>query len=530
MNINIKESEMVEFKESLSELKEGGQTLCSFANHKGGVLYFGIKNNGDVLGIQNITSRTLTNITQYLFDNLEPQKIIQIEEELVKDKSLIKITIGKSNTPYHTFRKRPYIRIGNTTKDMPYEEYQDRLLKYKSNNQDSSAMMIPDIKITDLSVDAIRELRQLLTQSGRYEIDINQLTDEQLLKDLLLIRENKITVAALVLLGTEATLSKSFPYVEVRYGYRINEGEIINQDTAIFKGGYLCYYNKIWSKIQSRNITINIPFEMRLIERKAFDEQSIREAINNAIVHRDYFLSESTFVMQYSTKIAIKNPGGFPEGITKENILYESKPRNKLLADILFKCELVEQFGNGVNLMYKNQVSLGKNPPNYDKTTENRVVLELDGNIQDIEFAKYVFRVAISKQKNLNDTELFILNKIKKGQPVKSNDTTKDLLSLGLIEQIGYEKYMLSKQYYLDMDKKGKYTKTKGLTRNKNKELILQHLKDFGTGKKQDFVQIFEYKLTEKQIWTLLNELREEGKIYFDGKMRSPKGVWRLKI
>lgn len=77
---------------------------------------------------------------------------------------------------------------------------------------------------------------------------------------------------------------------------------------------------------------------MRVIERREFDEQSIREALNNAVIHRDYLLSESSFVMQYPSKISVKSPGGFPEGITIQNIIYESKPRNKLLADILFKC------------------------------------------------------------------------------------------------------------------------------------------------------------------------------------------------
>ncbi len=529
INIQKKESETIEFKESMSELENAGETLCAFANQRGGDLYFGVKNNGEVKGIPSINEKTTRDISQYIFDNLEPKKIISIDQETIEGISILKISIGKSDTPYHTFRKKPYIRIGASTKLMPQEEYQHRLMLYKSTNKDYSSQIISEAKLSDLSSDAIVKLRALLMQSGRYDVDISKLTDEQLLKDLLLIRDNQLTIASLVLLGSESALSNFLPYSEVRFGYKISESEIRNQDTAIFKGGYLLYYDRIWEKIQARNLTLSIPLGMRLVEKKAFDEQTIREAVNNAIIHRDYLVQESSFIMQYPIKIVIKSPGGFPEGITINNIMFETKPRNKLLADLLFKCELVEQFGNGVNLMYKNQLGLGKSPPNYRQSTDKRVALELDGKIQDLEFAKYVLRVAENKNKVLNDVELLILNKIKNNQSVVPNETTEELLNLGLIERRGFKKFMLSKQYYEDTNQKGIYTKQKGLTKSTNKALILKHLQNFGSGRKEDIAQIFNYEMNEKTLWKLLDELKKEEKIYFDGKPRSRTGQWKLK-
>ena len=273
---------------------------------------------------------------------------------------------------------------------------------------------------------------------------------------------------------------------------------------------------------------VSIPLGMRIVQRQAFDEESIREAINNTIIHRDYLISESTFVMQYTSKIMIKSPGGFPEGVTIENIIDESKPRNKLLGDILFKCELVEQFGNGVNIMYKSQLSLGKNPPNYKKSTDERVILELDGMIQDIEFAKYVLKVADSKKKILNEEELLLLQRIKNNESVSSNPIIDELISLGLIEKVAFARYMLSRQYYIDMNQKGNYTRKKGLSRNKNKELILQHLAEFGSATRSDFDEVFKFELSKKEISNLLEELKRKGKIYFEGVSGSPKGHWKL--
>ncbi|MBI4035641.1 putative DNA binding domain-containing protein [Candidatus Daviesbacteria bacterium] len=526
--IGFTESEIIEFKVSLSELDAGGETICGFTNQKGGTLYFGIRNDGEVVGIQTIGEKTLIDVAQFVFDNLEPQKILSVTKENIGGLEVIKVIVDKSSTPYHTFRKKPYIRIGASTKSMPQEEYQYRLMYYKSTNKDYSSTTLTDFNISDLSPEAILELRKLLIQSARYEVNITTLSDEQLLKDLLLMQDGKLTIAALILLATEATLSKALPYAEVRFGYKVNEAEIRNQDTVIFKGGYLLYYNTIWEKIQARNLNVSIPLGMRVIERRAFDEQSIREALNNAVIHRDYLLSESSFVMQYPTKIVIKSPGGFPEGITIHNIISESKPRNKLIADMLFKCELVEQFGNGVNLMYKNQLSLGKNPPNYKNSTDERVVLELDGNIQDVEFAKYVLKIADSKNKDFNDEELLILHKIKSNEQLAPNSITEQLLELGLIEKIGFSKYMLSKQYYTDTNQKVKYTKKKGLPKIKNKELILQHLSNFESATKRDFAEMFKFELSSKNISNLLEELKREDKIFFEGTPRSSKGVWML--
>ena len=253
------------------------------------------------------------------------------------------------------------------------------------------------------------------------------------------------------------------PYAEVRFGYKISNTEIRNQDVEIYTEGYLLFYAKIWQKINSRNNIIHIPQGMLLLDKKTFDEETIREAINNAILHRDYSINETIFIVQTPNSISIKSPGGFPEGVNVDNIINESKPRNKLIADALYKCDFVEHFGNGVNLMYQKQLSLGKNPPDYLSSDDNRVVLNLDGMIKDIEFAKYVFRVADKEQKILNDQELIVLNAIKENKKVKSKQIANNLLDLGLVEKVGYGKYVLSKKYYDYANKKGEYTRRKGI-------------------------------------------------------------------
>ncbi|MCF7860445.1 putative DNA binding domain-containing protein [Patescibacteria group bacterium] len=527
----LNESETIEYKESLAEKESAGADIVAFANKEGGTLSFGIKNNGELKGIQEVSEKTVRELAEYFNGNIEPKLYPKIENIKDNGKNIIIITIEKSETPHHSFKGLPYIRSGPTSPKMSQGEYQSRLIKYKNINQDYSEKSIVGSSIKDLSVDALLELRRLVTQSKRVGLDISGMNDEQLLKNLRLINNNELTVAAIVLLGTVDALKKYLPYVEVRYGFRVDESQLRNQDTEIFQGGYLLYYNHIWQKINARNIILNIPQGLLLSERKAFVEETIREALNNAIIHRDYYLPEEIFIVHYQTKIIIKNPGGLIDGVNLDNILNESKTRNKLISDVLYKCDMIESFGTGVNLMFKNQLAIGKKPPTYEKSDLNHVVLELDGLIQDVEFAKYVLRVSDEKQKDLNDQELLLLTKIKNNIRVKANEALYSLLDLGLIEKIGYGKYILSRKYYDSIDKKGEYTRRRGLDKATNKSLIINHLKHHEKGYMKDIIEALK-NVPKLTINKYLAELRNEGLIKFVGNPRisrgKNKGYWKL--
>ncbi|MFA6315221.1 MAG: hypothetical protein WC648_02535 [Candidatus Paceibacterota bacterium] len=181
--------------------------------------------------------------------------------------------------------------------------------------------------------------------------------------------------------------------------------------------------------------------------------------------------------------------------------------------------------------MFKNQLSRGKNAPNYLKTNDNNVFLELDGKIKDIEFAKYVFNVADKNGRELNDKELILLNQIKDNKRIKASYITDNLLELGLIERVGYGKYILSRNYYNDIHRSGEYTRSRGLSKEHNKMLILEHLKSYEKGFKKDLSQVLP-TLRWFQIYRMLIELRQEKKIKFTGDRRSHSGknagYWKL--
>ncbi len=528
MQNNWQESEKVEFKESLATKESAGCDLCALANKNGGIIYFGVKDDGTIIGVRDVKESTLRGLSEFYRSVMQPAVYPVVEIINIEERSVIKITVEKSSTPYHTFKNVPYIRVGSSSIKMEQGEYQKRLIMHQSANVDYSASVVSGASLSDLSLLAIQELRRMLMKSRRFSQNIEGITDLEFLRSLQLLQEDSVTVAALVLLGTKEGLYKYFPHAEIRYGYKLDQSELRNQDEAIFNGGYLTFYNELWDKINSRNIILNIPSGLFLEERKAFEDDTIRESINNAVMHRDYRLEGVILVMQYHTLIEINSPGGFVDGVNIENIRMATKTRNKLIGDILYKCDLVEQFGSGVDLMYKNQLSFGKNPPDFSKSDDYTVRLSLDGTINDVEFAKYVFKIADKEQKILSVDELVFLFKIKNKEFVE-RDKINSLINLGLVEIVGKRKYILSKKYYLDSNQRGKYTRSKGLDGETNKQIILKHLSEFPEGaKKQELIDVLPH-LSWIKIWRILDELRNENKIVFIGSRRSKTGFYRLK-
>jgi len=530
-----KETEHLEFKEAKNSFNfdSGTHSLCGYcialANEGGGKLFLGVSDKlpREVVGTNAFLS--IKNVKMSLFNKIHRR--IELEEFFYNSKRILvfKIPSRPIGEPLE-FGGNYLMRLGDSLVPMTPDQFKKIT---KESEHDYSSKTINQASFGDLSGEAITELRKLLNNSGRVDKkDIGQFNDQQLLTDLGLVKDGKITIAALVLLGKGNSLKKFLPYAEIRFGYKTNGSEIRNQDMQIYSEGYILFYNKLWEKINSRNIVLPIPFGLRILEKKAFDEETIREAVNNSLIHRDYSEQDVIMINQTQSKITVTSPGGLLEGITIENMIDQTKTRNKLIADVLFKCDFVEQFGHGVDLMIKNQLSLGKNPPDYSRTDKHHVILKIDGTIQDIEFAKYVLLVASRKKKVLNDKELIILHKIKNNQKIDSGQITENLLNLNLIERIKPGKYILSKEYYQDIGKKGEYTRRKGLDKETNKHLITKHLQNYQKGYMGDFIDVLK-NISKPTINKYLNELKEEGKIELIGNPRIVRGpkkaFWKLK-
>jgi ATP-dependent DNA helicase RecG len=407
------------------------------------------------------------------------------------------------------------------------EMKQDEIATILAETQEDFSAKYLNVGLDALDPEAIKKMRELYEKKSSNTTKLS-LSDAQFLLDLGLFKNNKINNAALLMLGSEEFLRELLPDAEIIFEYRVNPNDIHYSDRVNLRKALVFSLDVLWDKINSRNYIHQL--RKRLIRRdvQAFNEDVIREAVNNAIVHRDYQAHKSVFVRQDNTKIVFENPGGFMSGITPENVYKQVAYRNRRLAESFEKIGFVERSGQGADLIFENNIREGKGIPGYE-TTQHDVSLNLSAVIKDEEIVSYLDEVTQNKQLPLTVDDLVILEKIKERNTkgITKKEVQK-FLDAGIVVADGVgrgTKYFLSKRYYKDHDRLGEYTKIKGLSRSGIKELILEHLRAHKEVTARECQQISP-NATPKDISNILQELRSDGKISFVGERR--KGHWTL--
>lgn len=247
-------------------------------------------------------------------------------------------------------------------------------------------------------------------------------------------------------------------------------------------------------------------------------------------MHRDYSINgKSIFIKASPEEFYIESPGGFPVGITLENILFERIWRNRALAETFEKIGFAERSGQGLDDIFKQSICDGKGSPDLSKSDFDTVRLFIPAKVKDKDFILYLERIINERQMSLSFEEIYELEIIRKSQKVEKPEFKNKFMRMGIIESTGKgrgTKYILSRRYYETMGQSGKHTRIKGLNRNKIKELILNHVREGKPSRRMDLISGFpEYN--PQDISNILQELRNGGKIFFEGEPKS--GVWRIK-
>ena len=253
---------------------------------------------------------------------------------------------------------------------------------YAESGHDFSGDVCPGATIDNLDSGAIEIFRsKWVGYSGNRRIA--NLTAQQLLTDCAAISDDGVTYAALVLFGKNSALIKYLPHSEIVFEYRSMESAGPAAHRVDFREGFFNSFDRIWELINLRNDQQHYQERFAVLPVYTFNERAVREAILNAVSHRNYQLAGNIFVRQYSRRIVIENPGGFPAGITIDNILDKQSARNNRIASIFQLCGLVERAGQGMNLMYELAVREAKPLPDFNGSDAYSVKLTLNGQVFD---------------------------------------------------------------------------------------------------------------------------------------------------
>ena len=393
---------------------------------------------------------------------------------------------------------------------------------------DFSAEVCPGARLADLDERAIEDFRRRWGEHTR-NVGLAGLSHEQLLRDAELLNEQGLTYAALVLFGTQATLGRFLAQAEVIFEYRSSEASGPAQERREYRQGFFTFYDALWDDLAKRNDLQHYQEGFFLKVIPTFDERSVREALLNAVSHRDYQLAGSVFVRQFPRRVVIESPGGFPWGITRGNILNRQSPRNRRLAEAFARCGLVERAGQGVNLMFERSICQGKQQPDFIDTDEYLVVLSLHGEVGNPRFVQFLENVGQETLESFTTQDFLLLDLVHREQPLPEDlrHRLPRLCSLDIVEAVGRgrgARYLSSRRFSAFIGEHGVYTRHRGLDDEQNKELLYRHIRGCGP----DGSPVLELQqvlpaISRRTIRRLLNALREEGRVQTSGERRWAK-------
>jgi ATP-dependent DNA helicase RecG len=415
------------------------------------------------------------------------------------------------------FEGVPLMRVGESLRNMSDEEMFAIL---SEQEPDFSEKICETLTVDDLDEAAIKKLKEAYAEKQNNPRFLT-LSNYQALSDLGLIKGSKVTYAALVLVGKEQVIKSLLPQSCINLEYRNNLSQIVFDNREIFAQPYFIAIDLLWNAINSRNGKIPVQQGAFIFDIPYFNKEVIREAINNAVAHRDYTKTSEVVIKQYPSDLIITNPGGFPLGVNLDNLItVNSTPRNRLLADVLAKTGIVERSGQGIDKIFYQTISEAKPSPNFSYSDNYQVELRLSGIVEDKAFAMFLRRIQQDRKdgEKLSVHEVIALNEIRKGLGLdkKFIDATilKKLEKDGLIERIGKtnsQKIILSKLYFEFTDNRAAYSEGKPLDGYQVGIVVMNHIQEFGKGKMKDFEYLLRNFMSRAQVKYVISKMVADG-------------------
>ena len=499
--------------------------VTALCNEGGGALVLGMHDSypHKVIGtLQNLNSLGELESNIYRDCGIRPTVYELFENPEKKEGRVVVIQVeGRPVGKLFSFEDVYLMRVGEDLMPMSVEKIYSIL---QETEPDFSSEICQGLKISDLDPEAIKVLKERYAEKQKNQ-HFKALSDKQALSDIKLIIGNKVTYAALILLGKKECIQKYLPQASIILEYRKSEASIAFDNRQQYSGPFFRIIDELWHDINLRNSKIDIQNNSYIDNIPYFREDVIREAINNAVAHRDYRKASEVVIKLYPELFVVMNAGGFPLGVTIDNILeVPSTPRNRLLADVMAVTGLVERSGQGVDKIFRETIAEGKEKPDYSHSDCFRVELHLSAAIKDISFALFLE----SEQRDLKDEEklsvfeVIALDEIRKGNSHSvSKNIIQKLLSRNLIEKRGKTSgtyYILSQSYYEISDSKGEYSQKANWDSSQAMPIILSHLARFQKAKMRDFAAALEPHMSRRQVRTLIDSLVDKGTLIKSGK------------
>lgn len=494
------ESNFLDFKPwqgPKEDLRVACEYAACFANAAGGVVVFGVadKQRGRAQAIHGATGYDLDVFRKGIYAGTAPgidADVFEINVTEGTGKLLVMRIPEGQQKPYGTTGGMFKQRVGKNC--MPLDPAVFQRTQIATGAVDWSGAPGMDIGLADLDPLQIERARQIL-RSKNPSSGLIELADVPFLEGLEALRGGQVTHAGMLLFARREVLARHCPQAQFHYVFHDSETTVARNDLerlplleAVER------IEQIFSGPMNPEKEIEIGlFKLRIPQ---FPIEGVREAVLNALTHRDYQHSGEVLVRHSARELVVTSPGGFVDGITPENILrHEAVPRNRTLANALVKLRLVESSGIGRRRIFRSALVYGKRRPEYS-TDGFSVTLRIFNQGAHEALARLIARLD-AQGADVGLDQLLVLDALR-GQDFIDTAQAADVLQLtrddarrvlegmcqpplNLIERKGHTAaatFHLSKGIAKELKGKAAYTKTRGLDPIRYAEMVREYLKD----------------------------------------------------
>jgi len=371
--------------------------------------------------------------------------------------------------------------------------------------------------------------RSIRERRGRSDESLVELPDLELAKALGVVDANGnvrgVRLAGLLLFGKDDALRRLVPSHEAAFqALRGLEVEI----NDFFRWPLLRLMEEVEARIRARNREQEMMVGLLRVGVPDYPERALREALANALIHRDYQRLGAIHFQWHGDRIEISSPGGFPEGVGLENLLVTApRPRNPLLADAFKRAGLVERTARGIDTIFFEQLRNGRPAPSYSRSDPSSVVVVIPGGEASLEFVRLLVTEA-QGGRVLGLDEMLMLNALWQERSLgtgalaqltqksesESRATLHRLVEAGLIEERGQKKgrtWHLSAATYRALGDKAGYVRQRGFEPLQQEQMVLQYVTTHGSISRREAAELC--RLNAGQASRLLRRLGAQGRI-----------------
>lgn len=330
--------------------------VCAFANAEGGTLVIGRNDQGMVVGLKN-SAKLLEDLPNKVRDVLGVVVDVNLRTEDGRD--YLEIVVPAYANPISHKGEYCY-RSGSTTQTLKGAALDRFLLRKQGRHWDG--VPVPHVAVADLDAKALAQFRKQALQSGRLSAETLQEPDAQLLDKLHLSEGSYLKRAAVLLFHPDAERFVTGAYLKM--GFFENNVDLRYQDEV--HGDLFTQVSQAMVLLQAKYLKAWISYEgLQRIETFAVPDAALREALLNAVVHKDYAVAAPIQISVYPDKLMLWNPGQLPPDWTLEKLLgkHASLPFNPDVANAFFRAGWIESWGRGMERIQRACLQAGVPAP-----------------------------------------------------------------------------------------------------------------------------------------------------------------------